>query len=143
MALVFLCYGGCYAGVVGYLPLYLRNSGWTALSADGALAALTAASVVGVVPLSTLSDRLGSRKKVLYFASTVFIINIGLLAIFNTSIIWLLVTDSLVLKDSWHLLLPCTGNKVSEETIRTHWGYMTFSSLGNISTIAGKQIGRD
>ncbi|MFC1902433.1 nitrate/nitrite transporter, partial [Chloroflexota bacterium] len=62
LALTYMCLAACGTGVIGYLPLYLRDSGWTAVGADGALAALSAASVVAIVPLSFLTDRTGLRK---------------------------------------------------------------------------------
>ena len=34
-----MCFAGCRIGLSGYLPLYLRSIGWTAVGADGALAA--------------------------------------------------------------------------------------------------------
>jgi MFS transporter, ACS family, D-galactonate transporter len=88
LALIMSCFFGSYAGVVGYLPLYLRNIGWSPVAADGALAALTAASVAGVLPLSFLSDRMGSRKQVLYPAVMIYFICVGLLAFVSSSAIW-------------------------------------------------------
>ena len=40
IGLTLLGYAACIQGMVGYLPTYLRNVGWTAASADGTLAAL-------------------------------------------------------------------------------------------------------
>jgi MFS family permease len=91
LALTMSCFFGCYAGVAGYLPLYLRNMGWSSIASDGALAGLTAASVAGVLPLSFLSDRIGSRKRVLYPAVMLYFICVGLLAFVSSSLIWPLV----------------------------------------------------
>jgi MFS family permease len=78
-------------GLAGYLPLHLRNAGWTEVGADGAIAVLGAASVVGVVPLSLLSDRIGLRKVIVVPAMLITMISLGLLAVFNGAIVWLLV----------------------------------------------------
>jgi MFS family permease len=91
LALVQMCLFGCRSGLTGYLPLYLRESGWTAVSADGALAALSAASMVGVVPLSLLSDRIGLRKVILYPVILMTILGVGLLSVFGGVIVWPLV----------------------------------------------------
>jgi MFS family permease len=88
LALVSMCLYGCRMGLTGYLPLYLLESGWTPVSADGALAALSAASVVGVIPLSLLSDRIGLRKVVVYPAILMTITGVGLLSAFGGAIVW-------------------------------------------------------
>ena len=91
LALTQMCMYGCRMGFTGYLPLYLRGSGWTGVSADGALAALSAASVVGVIPLSLLSDRIGLRKVILYAAILATITGVSLLSVFGGVIVWPLV----------------------------------------------------
>ena len=75
-------------GLMGYLPLYLRSIGWPTVGADGALAAFSAASVLGVVPLSLLSDRLGLRKAILLPAALVAMVGVGLLSVVNGPAIW-------------------------------------------------------
>jgi len=65
LALTQLCFTGCVVGVIGYLPLYLRNLGWVTAHADGALASLNAAGMVAALPLSILSGKMNSRKGVL------------------------------------------------------------------------------
>ena len=52
---------GGLMGTMGYLPLFLRNQGWTEVAADGTLAAFYGISTLCVVPLSFLSDRLGRQ----------------------------------------------------------------------------------
>jgi MFS family permease len=88
LALFQLCICGYSGGLTGYVPLYLRSIGWTAASADGALAAFSAASVTGAIPLSILSDKIGRRKAVLYFAMFMVIIGVSLLALFGGAIAW-------------------------------------------------------
>jgi MFS family permease len=86
LLVLFIC--GYNSGLVGYLPLYLRSIGWSPVSADGALAAYTAASVVGAIPMSLLSDRVGSRKAVLYPAILAIIISVSLLSAFRGPVVW-------------------------------------------------------
>lgn len=91
LAVTYMCLTGCSISVIGYLPLYLRSIGWAGVSADGALASLGAASVVGVIPLSFLSDRIGLRKAVIYPMILVTIICVGLLSVFRDATVWPLV----------------------------------------------------
>jgi predicted MFS family arabinose efflux permease len=62
-------------GVVGYVPSYLRDLGWEAVNADSAVATFFLASLIGAVPLSTLSDRLHSRRSAIVFA--IFMLTLG------------------------------------------------------------------
>jgi MFS family permease len=70
---------GSAMGVTGYLPLYLRGLGWDNARADGSLAASFAISTICVVPLCFLSDRIGSRKAILFPALITSIICFALL----------------------------------------------------------------
>ncbi|MFC1871314.1 nitrate/nitrite transporter [Chloroflexota bacterium] len=55
-------YAGGVQGIAGYLPLYLRESGWQPIQADGVFTVYNLAATAGVIPLALLSDRLGKRK---------------------------------------------------------------------------------
>ena len=61
---------GLVQGMVGYVPTYLREIGWEAVDADSAIPFFFLASLIGVVPISHLSDRLGDRKLVMAFGTT-------------------------------------------------------------------------
>jgi len=78
-------------GFVGYLPLYLRRIGWDAAYADGALAAYYAISTLAVIPISLVSDRIRSRKAILFLASTTGILGIGLIPLADGPAVWVLV----------------------------------------------------
>jgi NNP family nitrate/nitrite transporter-like MFS transporter len=79
IAIAMMAFAGSNKGMMGYLPLYLKNSGWSTAGADGTLAALNAAGMIAAVPLTLLSDRLGLRKSVLIPGVLVTGIGIGLL----------------------------------------------------------------
>jgi sugar phosphate permease len=91
LAITQMCIAGSRAGLNGYLPLFLRDSGWTAVGADGTLTLLAAVSVVGVLPLSVLSDRLGLRKVIVMPAIIMMMVGVGLIAVFNDATVWVLV----------------------------------------------------
>ena len=66
---------GCVNGMLGYLPLYLRNLGWKPAIADSTLASFHAASMLFAIPFAMLSDRVGNRRGVLMAAA--LLIGIG------------------------------------------------------------------
>ena len=61
---------GLMQGTVGYVPTYLRAIGWAPVDADTAIPIFFLASLIGVVPISHLSDRLGNRRLVMAFGTT-------------------------------------------------------------------------
>jgi NNP family nitrate/nitrite transporter-like MFS transporter len=96
-----LCRAGSITGMTGYLPIYLRERGWATASADGTLAAFFGISTTCVVPLSSLSDRVGSRKAILIAALIVTLICFGLLPVVDGKPIWILMILSGVFMDSF------------------------------------------
>ncbi len=92
---------GCIMGMTGYLPLYLRDQGWMPASADGALAAFYGVSTLCVVPLSFLSDRLGSRKAILFPALLVTLICFGLIPLVDGTPVWILMILSGIFMDGF------------------------------------------
>jgi MFS family permease len=84
-----LCaYVGSMKAIMGYLPLYLREIGWSAVSADGALTVFTLMTIIGAIPLTLLSDKLGRRKAVLFPAILIAIICSVLLPIVSGVFLW-------------------------------------------------------
>jgi predicted MFS family arabinose efflux permease len=91
---------------IGYLPLYLRSIGWPAVSADGALAAMSATSVIGVIPLSLLSDRIGLRKAILYPSYIITIVCLGLLSYFTGGAVWpVVISLGIVREGLWAIVI--------------------------------------
>jgi MFS family permease len=81
---------GAGMGLIGYLPLYLRNIGWTPTSADSAITVLNGVTSLGVIPMVLLSDKLGSRKAVIAISVTSLALSLGLLPLVNTPGVWVL-----------------------------------------------------
>jgi predicted MFS family arabinose efflux permease len=90
IAIAMMGFAGSSKGVMGYLPLFLRNGGWTATAADGALAAFNAASTIVAIPLALLSDKLGLRKAFLLPGLLVTFVSMGLLSVVTGPVVWLL-----------------------------------------------------
>jgi MFS family permease len=99
VALAMMGFAGCNKGLMGYLPIYLRDSGWTAAGADGALAALNGAGTVATIPLTLLSDKLGMRKTVLLPGLLITVISVGLLSAITGPAVWLLAILAGVFRD--------------------------------------------
>ncbi|MCE7986049.1 MAG: MFS transporter [Caldilinea sp. CFX5] len=91
----------CINGLLGYLPLYLRDLGWPEATADSALAAFHAVSMVAAIPIALFSDRLGARKGVLMAAALLVTIGVGLLALVQGALIWPAVMLAGVVRDGY------------------------------------------
>jgi MFS family permease len=65
------CVSGCVNGMLGFLPLYLRDLGWEPAIADSTLASFHAVSMLFAIPIALLSDRIGSRRGVLMAAALI------------------------------------------------------------------------
>ncbi len=70
---------GCVNGMLGFLPLYLRNLGWEPAIADSTLASFHAVSMLFAIPIAVLSDRVGNRRGFLMAAALLIGIGTGLI----------------------------------------------------------------
>jgi cyanate permease len=92
---------GAVQGMLGYLPLYLRNIGWTGTGADGALATFHGVSMLFAIPFAFWSDRLGSRKRALMAATLLTIIGCGLLSFVDGKMVWVAVIITGLVRDGF------------------------------------------
>jgi MFS family permease len=99
IAIAMMAFAGSNKGIMGYLPIYLRDSGWTAAGADGSLAVLNAAGMTAAVPFTLLSDRLRLRKSMLIPGILVTGLGIGLLRVNTGPAVWLLVILAGIFRD--------------------------------------------
>lgn len=99
--MVIFGFQGCVQGALGYLPLYLRGQGWADASADGAAAAFHTVSMLAVIPIALLSDRLRTRKKVLVGSSVMMGLGIGLLSIAVGPVVWVAVILAGMVRDGF------------------------------------------
>jgi cyanate permease len=102
---VLIGFNGCVQGLLGYLPLYLREIGWAEASADGTVASFHAASMVFVIPLALLSDRLGKRKPFFVVATLILVIGVALLSFTTGDVIWGLVVIVGFFRDGFMAIL--------------------------------------
>jgi cyanate permease len=101
LGLTLLGYGACLQGVIGYLPTYLRDIGWTAANADGALTVFSALSTLGVIPLALLSAKIGLRKAVTFPILIITIIGIALLPLVGDAGVWVIMIIVGVTRDGF------------------------------------------
>jgi MFS family permease len=69
---------GANMGLSGYLPLYLRNIGWSPVRADLAITIVSAATLVGAIPMVLLSNRLKSPRPVLILSVIMLALGLAL-----------------------------------------------------------------
>ncbi len=90
LGLTLLGYAACIQGMIGYLPTYLRDMGWTGASADGTVATFNALSTLGAIPLALLANKLGLRKVVLFPVLLIAVVGIALLSVADNAMVWVL-----------------------------------------------------
>jgi MFS family permease len=142
LGLTILFRSGGIMGVTGYLPLYLRDRGWAPANADGALASFYGVSALCVVPLSSLSDRLGSRKAILFPALIVTLVCFGLLPLVDGALVWVLMILSGIFMDGFMavgvtMLFETEG--VGPRDFGTAMGMLL--TLGQIGTVFSPALG--
>jgi len=125
---------GCMTGVMGYVPLYLRDAGLSPALADNTLSAFFAASTLFVVPLSSLSDKLKSRKAILYPALVISIVCVALLPVVGGIGTWILMILAGLSFDGFMAIL-CAMLLETKGIGQEYYG----SALGMVFTIS--QVG--
>jgi cyanate permease len=101
LGLTMLGFSGCIQGMIGYLPTYLRDIGWTVASADGTLTVFSGLSMLGVIPLALLSAKIGLKKAVLFPILVVTIVGVALLPVAGDSMVWVIMIMVGVARDGF------------------------------------------
>ncbi len=104
MALFFF---GANMSLNGYLPLYLRNMGWSDASADSAMTIVLATSLVGVIPMVLLANRLNSPKGMFLFSMVCMTLSLFLIPLVGDSpqYMWPLLIISGILRSAFPVFL--------------------------------------
>ncbi len=136
LGIAFLGIGGCQQGISGYLALYLRGIGWPDAGADGAVSLIFAMSLLFILPIAFASDRMRSRKTVLWIALAVMTFGSGLLSVSEGWLIWAAVALSGMMRDGSAALVVTMAVEtegVGPAYAGTASGLaMTFFFLGNL-----------
>lgn len=129
---------GCIQGILGYLPLYLRNSGWDINQASGVLSAFHIISMLFVLPIALWSDRLRSRKRLLFISASLVALGAGLLSFSSGGWIWVAVLIAGFVRDAFMAIfftMVVETKGVGPTYAGTATGIiLTISSLGNVLT---------
>ena len=142
IGLTFMTRMGSMMGMTGYLPLYLRGQGWAAASADSTLAAFYAISTLCVVPITTLSDKIGSRKLVLLLGIITNTISLSLVPLVDGAAVWALMLMSGIFMDGFMALN--TTILLETEGIGTRYSGTALGiifTIGHIGSVSSPPIG--
>jgi len=140
--LAHFCYLGSHMGFLGYLPLYLRGIGWEPANADGALAALNGAGMLGAIPLSILAGRLGLRKGIIVPAFLISLISMALLPLFHGFMVWPLVLLCGFVRDGYFaVLMTMVIESRGIGTIYAGTAMGIIFSFGNLGTFIASPLG--
>lgn len=142
----------CFQGFTGYLPTYLKAVGWADLDADRALAAFFLTSLIAVIPLSTLSDRLRLRRGFLIYAALMLSSGIGLLSVVDGALIIMVIAATGIVFDSFMAILNASvlevegvsqvymGTAIGFATMIRNLGGTFSPPLGNSLTPIGLNV---
>lgn len=134
LGFILLCQAGGVQGMLGYLPYYLREIHWPIAAADGTSAVFHAASMLGVIPITMLSDRLGRRKIIVFTGTLMTAIGVGLLSVTGNALVWVAVIISGIIRDGFmaaHITMTMETEGVGARYAGTALGLaQTLSRLG-------------
>ncbi len=126
----------CIQGALGYIPIYLRQVGWAEAGADAALATFHGVSLVAAIPITLLSDRWGSRRRVLMIATLMIASGVGLLSVSTGPLVWVGIVLSGMVRDGFMAVLMTMVIEIRAVGARyagTAIGLvLVFSRLGNL-----------
>lgn len=143
---------GCFQGFAGYMPTYLKAIGWAELDADRALSVFFMMSLIGVIPLSTLSDRLALRRGYLIIAAMILATGITSLAFVTGNLILIVLAATGLFFDSLMAILNATvmevegvgyllaGTALGFATMIRNIGGAVSPPLGNSLAIYGPHV---
>ncbi len=136
LGLAMFGFGGAVQGALGYLPIFLRGEGWAPAAADGALAAFHTVSMIFVVPIALISDRLRTRRGILLPAALMVAAGFGLLSVVEGPLVWAAVLMAGLVRDGFMAVFMTAvleTKGVGPAYAGTALGMvMIFSGLGNL-----------
>jgi MFS family permease len=134
---------GALMGITGYVPLYLRDFlKWPAGPADGTLSAFYAVSAAIVVPLTFLSDRIGSRRKIMIPALAAAFVGTVLMPIADGALVWVLMIMHGMFLDTFMSLTTAIlmeSKDIKPEYFGTAIGVIF--TMGLVGAVSGPPLG--
>jgi NNP family nitrate/nitrite transporter-like MFS transporter len=89
--LIQFCFMGSMTGMGGYLAIYLRDIGWSAVAADTALTVTSATGIIGVIPMVMLASRLRSPRGMFIFSMMIIVATLVLIPFVSDTWFWVLI----------------------------------------------------
>lgn len=136
LGFVLLGLGGSIQAMLGYIPLFLRNQGWTPQNADSALASFHLVSMIMTMPLAFLSDRVRSKKRMVTVMMAMIITGIGALTFVEGPLVWAAVLFAGCVRDAFmstYLAMVINARGITPQLAATATGFaFLFSHTGNI-----------
>jgi cyanate permease len=124
-----LGYGGCVTAMLAYLPLYLRNIGWSGANADSTVATFHAVSLVGAIPIAMLSDRLGKRRAFLLLGALCLAAGTGALSLASGAMIVVAVIVAGFMRDGFMAVFMTNVMETPELGIAYTGSALGFTSI--------------
>jgi len=124
IGLINLTNWGANMGVVGYLPLYLRDLGWSAAAADNTITVIGGIAMIGAIPMVLIAERT-SRRAVLALSLVSLAVTIALVPLVSGAAIYVLITFGALMRSGTTALFTV----------------MIFETKGVGSTYGGTAIG--
>jgi len=88
LGMVLMAFSGAVQGFLGYIPLYFRSLGLADIRADSMAASFHLASMLFVIPLALLSDKIRSRKTLVMGAVVLTSLGIGSVLVLRGDALW-------------------------------------------------------
>ena len=143
-------YGGCANGLLGYLPLFLREAGWAGPRADLALSSFHIASMAATIPISLLSDRLHLRRPFLLISSFSLALSTALVPLVPGQTVFVAMMAAGLLRDAFMSILitrlmesdgigpAYAGNALGLALVGMQLGGAISPAAGNVLAVFGQ-----
>jgi NNP family nitrate/nitrite transporter-like MFS transporter len=89
---------GASMGLFGYLPYYLESIGWSKAAAGNTITVFSGLMLVGSIPMALLSDKLHTRKGVLFVSIAALMMCLFLIPFASATAIWIIIVISAFLR---------------------------------------------
>jgi NNP family nitrate/nitrite transporter-like MFS transporter len=142
LGLISLTLWGTIMGLMGYLPMYLRNTGMSPALSDTAVTVINLAGLIGSIPMVLVAAKFRAYKQLFLISSIVNVISLILIPLVNHWWLWPVLFISSFLRSS----TPALANVMLLETegvgityVGTATGLM--SSIGMIGACVAPPLG--
>jgi NNP family nitrate/nitrite transporter-like MFS transporter len=126
---------GTGLGIIGYLPAYLRGLGWSNTASAGAITVFSAAGGLGGLPLVILSNRIGSRTKVLIPAGIIFIVTLAFIPFTSGTMTWVMIITGGIVRGCLSPLLSAMA--VEREVIGARYAGTALGLIMTLNMLGG------